>query len=74
MQKDTKFNEDSTYNKSIKKPAEEHEETEVPRIQDTTMNDANQDEDQEIEESHELVYPPQEKNSHKIWGRGVVRG
>ena len=42
------FDEDSTYNKSRKRPIEELEETEVPRIQDTTMNDANQDEDREI--------------------------
>ena len=40
------------------------EEIEVTRIQDTTMNDANQDEDQEIEEPHEPIDPPQEKNPH----------
>ena len=33
-----------------KRPVEDSEETEVPRIQDTTMNDENQDEDREIEE------------------------
>ena len=44
---------------------EDSKETEVPRIQDTTMNDANQDEDREIEEPQEPVDPPQENNPHK---------
>ena len=51
ISKDVIFNEDSAYDKPIKKPAKELEETEVPIIQDTTMNDANQDEDQEIDEA-----------------------
>ena len=55
------FNKDSTYNKSKKRPVEDSEETKVPRIQDTTVNDANQDEDQEIEEPQEPVDPPQEE-------------
>ena len=29
------------------------------------MNDANQDEDQEIEETDEPIDPPQDKNPHK---------
>ena len=58
ISKDVTFNEDSAYNKSRKRPSKEPEETEVPRIHDTTMNEAIPDEDQEIEE-------PQEKNSHK---------
>ena len=52
-------------------------ETKVPRIQDTTMNDANQDEDQEIEESHEPVDPLQEKNPHKrkpAWVWKAIQG
>ena len=45
IRRDVTFDEDSTYNKSRKRPVEDYEETEVPRIQDTTMNDENQDED-----------------------------
>ena len=63
--KELTFNEDLAYNKSRKRPVEDSEETKVPKIQDITMNDANQDEDREIEEPHEPVDPPQEKNSHK---------
>ena len=48
ISKDVTFDEDSAYNKSRKKRVEDSEETKVPRIQDTTMNDANQDEDREI--------------------------
>ena len=40
ISRDVTFDEDSTYNKSRKRPAEEHEETEVPRFHDTTMNEA----------------------------------
>ena len=36
---DITFDKDSTYNKSRKRLAEEPEEIEVPRIQDTTMNE-----------------------------------
>ena len=41
------------------------------------MNDANQDEDQEIEEPQELIDPPQEKNPHKrkpAWVREAIQG
>ena len=65
----------TTYNKSRKRPAEEPEEIEVPRIQDTTMNDATQEEDREIEEPQEPVDPPQEKNPHKrkpAWVREAI--
>ena len=58
ISRDVNFDEDSSYNKSRKRPVEDFEETEVPRIQDTTMNDANQDEDREIEEPEEPVDPP----------------
>ena len=50
MSRDVPFDEDTTYNKSRKRLVEDFEEIEVPRIQDTTINDANQDEDREIEE------------------------
>ena len=51
--------------KSRKRPVEDSKEIEVPRIQDTTMNNATQEEDQEIKEPHEPVDPPSEKNHHK---------
>ena len=38
INRDVKFDEDSTYNKSRKRPAEDLEETKAPRIHDTTMN------------------------------------
>ena len=52
------FDEDSTYKKSKKRLAKEREETEVPRIQYTTMNDATQEEDREFEVPQEPVDPP----------------
>ena len=45
ISRDITFDEDSSYNKSRKRPVEDSEETKVPRIQYTTMNDANQVED-----------------------------
>ena len=45
ISRDVTFDEDSAYNKSIKRPAEEPEETEAPRIHDTTMNEETQEED-----------------------------
>ena len=65
ISRDVTFDEDLAYNKSRKRPAEEPIETEVPRIHDTTMNDATQEEDREIEEPQEPVDPPQEKNPQK---------
>ena len=59
ISRDVTFDKDSAYNKSRKRPVEDFEETKVPIIQDTTMNDANQDEDREIEEPQEPVDPPQ---------------
>ena len=70
ISRDITFTEDSTYNKSIKRPVEDSEETEVPRFQDTTMNDANQDEDREIEEPQELVIHPK----RRILTRGNLHG
>ena len=77
------FNEDTTYNKSRKRPAEEPEEAEAleeaeaPRIHDTTMNGENQEEDREFEEPQRLVDPPQENNPHKrkpTWVREAIQG
>ena len=55
---DLTFDEDSAYNKSRKIPLEDSEETEVPRIPNTTINEENPEEDREMEE-------PQEKSPHK---------
>ena len=49
INRDVTFDKDSAYIKSRKRPIEEPEETEVPRIRDTTMNDTTQEEDREIE-------------------------
>ena len=38
INKDVTFDEDTAYNKSRKRPVEEPEEAEAPRIHDTTMN------------------------------------
>ena len=58
ISRDVTFDEDTVYNKSRKRPAEDPEETEVPRIPNTTINEANPEEDQEMEEPWELVDPP----------------
>ena len=65
ISKDVTFDEDTTYNKSIKRPAEEPEESEAPRIHDTTMNEEIQEEYREFEEPQRPVDPPLEKNPHK---------
>ena len=65
------FDEDTSYNKSRKKPAEESEEAEAPRIHDTTMNEEAQ------EEPQIPVDPPLEKNPHKrkpYWVRELIQG
>ena len=72
-----KFDEDSAYKKSRKRPITELEETEVPRIQDTTMNEVTPEEDWEIEEPHEPIDPPQENNPYKrklAWVREAIQG
>ena len=61
ISRDVTFDEDTAYNKSRKKPAEESEEAEAPRIHDTTMNE----ESQEFEEPQRPIDPPLEKNPHK---------
>ena len=45
ISRDVAFNEDTTYNKSRKRPAEESKEAEAPLIHDTTMNEETQEED-----------------------------
>ena len=64
ISRDVTFDEDSTDNKSRKRPTEDLEESKAPRIHDTTMNKETQEEDREFEEPQEPVDPPQEKNAH----------
>ena len=45
ISRDVTFDEETAYNKSRKRPAEEPEEVEVPKIHDTTMNEETQEED-----------------------------
>ena len=74
---DVIFDEDSAYIKSRKKPVEEHEEAEAPKIHDTIMNEETQEEDREFEEPQRPVDPPQEKNPHKrklSWVREIIQG
>ena len=71
ISRDVTFDEDTAYNKSRKRPAEELEEAEAPRTHDTTMNE----EDQEFEEPQRPVDPHLEKNSHKrkpAWVRELI--
>ena len=58
INRDLTFDKDLAYNKSRKRPVEDPKETEVPRIQDTTMYDATQEEYQEIKEPQEPIDPP----------------
>ena len=39
ISRDVTFDKESAYNKSRKRPAEDPEESEAPRIHDTTMNE-----------------------------------
>ena len=50
ISRDVTFDEDTAYNKSRKRPAEELEEAkaEAPKIHDTTMNEEAQEEDREF--------------------------
>ena len=67
----------TAYNKSRKRPAEEPEEAEAPRIHDTTMNEETREEDREFEEPQRPVDPPLEKNPHKrkpAWVRELIQG
>ena len=67
----------TAYNKSRKITVEDIEETYVPKIRDTTMNEATPEEDREMEEPQEPVDPPQEKNPYKrklAWVREAIQG
>ena len=61
ISKDVTFDKDTAYNKYRKRPVEEPEEAEAPRIHDTTMNE----ETREFEEPQRPVDPPLENNPHK---------
>ena len=77
INRDVTFDEDSSYIKSRKKPAEQREETEAPKIHDATMNEEIQEEDRELEEPQVPVDPPQEKNPHKrklAWVHEIIQG
>ena len=77
ISRDVPFDEYLAYNKSTKRPAENPEEIEVPRIHDTTMNKEIQEEDQELEEPQEPIDPPLEKNPHKrkpAWVCEIIQG
>ena len=79
IRRDVTFDEDTAYNKSRKRPAEEPEEAEAeaPIIHDTTMNEEAQEEDQEFEKPQRSVYPPLEKNPPKrkpAWVRELIQG
>ena len=65
IRRDVTFDEDTTYNKYRKRPAEDTEEVEAPRIHDTTMNEETQEEDRDFEEPQRPIDPPLEKNPHK---------
>ena len=58
ISRDVTFDKDTTYNKSRKRPAKEPEESEAPRIHDTTMNEEIQEEAREFEEPQIPVDPP----------------
>ena len=77
ISRDVTFDEDSTYNKSRKRPAEDPKELEAPRIHDTTMNEETQEEYKEFEEPQEHVDPPQDNNPHKrktAWVQEAIQG
>ena len=74
ISRDATFKEDSAYKKSRNRLVEELEETEAPRIHDTTMNEEIEEEDREFEEP---IDPPQEKNPHKrkpAWVQEAIQG
>ena len=79
INRDMTFDEDTSYNKSRKRPTEEPEEAEAeaPRIHDTTMNEEAQEEDRYFEEPKRPVDPPLEKNPHKrkpAWVHELIQG
>ena len=71
------FDEDSDYKKSRKRPVEDLEETKVPRICDTTMNEATPEEDREMEEPQEPIDPLYDNNYYKrkpAWVHEAIQG
>ena len=71
------FDEKSSYNKSKKRPAEEPEEVEAPRVHDTTMNKEDQEEDRDFKELERTVDLPLENNPHKrkpAWVQELIQG
>ena len=52
--RDVTFDEDSAYNKSIKIPLENPEESEAPRTHDTTMNEENQEKIENLKNHKDL--------------------
>ena len=77
ISRDVTFDEDTTYNKSRKRPVENPKENEIPRIRDTTMDEAIPEEDREMEEPQNPVDPPQEKNPYNrkpTWVREAIQG
>ena len=58
ISRDVTFDEYTAYNKSKKKPVEDPEEAEAPRIHDTTMNEETQEEGREFEEPQRPIDPP----------------
>ena len=77
ISRDVTFDEDTAHNKSRTIHAEELEESEAPRIHDTTMNEETQEEDQYFEEPQRPVDPPLDKNPHKrkpAWVCEIIQG
>ena len=77
ISRDVTFDEDTSYNKSRKRPAKEPEEAEAPIIHYTTMNEETREEDREFEEPQSPVDPPLKKNPHKrkpSWVRELIQG
>ena len=58
ISRDVTFDEDTAYNKSKKRLVEVPEESEAPKIHDTTMNEEAQEEDREFEEPQEPIDQP----------------
>ena len=77
ISRDVTFDEDLAYIKSRKRPVEDSEESEVPRIRNTTMNESTREENRGMEEPQEPIDPPQENNPHKkkpAWVREDIEG
>ena len=77
ISRDVTFDEESAYIKSRKIPVEDSKESKVPRIHNTTMNEANPKEYREREEPQKPVDPPEENNPQKrkpTWVREAIQG